>query len=215
MSALANGDVLKIRTLCRLDGQNGFNVSHWAVRSLAGVLQDTDVASQMGPIFSGFLTAWMPSTAGYNGVGVQIIRGSLLFPEVVDTVSHGFGLGGATQLSNQTAGLVRMFGALAGRRFRGYKYLAYPDKAYDDGAGGITAPGLAAAQAIGTVYATPYTIVNGLNNALIQCVLGKQYPYDPNQIVLSATPDGRWSQQKRRSLIRRVDTIPTGFWPTP
>jgi hypothetical protein len=205
---LAVNDVLRVRWVHQQGAQMAVNVRHYVVTSTTGTsATDADAASRFNTLTAALFKALMTVNSVYRGVGVQVIDPGPPFVEQTDITSAGGGTVVGDALPPQVAGLIKFTTAFAGRSGRGFMYPPFPGEA-DNGAGAIPAAG----------YVTNLT---ALKNAMIATVTVGVLPNTATltpilwngALAAARTVNGGvarafWSQQKRRSFLRKGDVFP-------
>lgn len=202
------GDVLRMRTVCLQGTQIAINVRHWLVSAVAGgSVSDLAIAQHMDALFAPAYKGVMTTSASYRGCGVQRISPPPVLLEQTSNTNAGAGTVLGEPLAPQTTGLIKVTTAHAGRSGRGFIYLPFPGETDNVGNGIPSAGYRILAEAVGTIWVTPVTVGAAGNTATLNPVLR-------NAKTGAVTPiTGRvfriyWSQQKRRSYLRRGDIAP-------
>lgn len=208
MAQLLLGDILKVRVGCWMTAQSAFNIRHFRVSAVTGTgATDTEVAADLATPLSGAYKAVMSIVAEYRGLGVQKVSPDPVTVEVINIAGQGFGTIAGDPLPPQIAGLVRIRTTLAGRRNRAFIYLPFPGEADNAGSGGPGAAYLAAAGAVATIWTTSRTVGVAGNTVTLTPIIkyGEGLGYAD---ISGYTVRSVWSQQKRRSFVRRGDARP-------
>ena len=202
-------DILSIRLVTwePTDSQLGINVLHGIVAALAGTITQGQIAAAIDTGVNGPYKAWMGAPATWRGVGVTKI---FPLPRVLEentSANNGAGTGGAKLCTQQTAGLNSYHTGLAGRRFRGRMYVAFPSDTFASNDGNITAGGVTALAAVATALAFGVTVTSGPNSATIVygCWGRVTHVFTPYGQVVS---NNKFATQRRRGQYGRTNLMP-------
>lgn len=202
-------DILAIRIVTwePTDSQLGINVWHGLVASVTGTITQTQIATAIDGAVAAPYKAWMGSPATYRGVGVTKI---FPLPRVLEESvngNNGAGTGGAKLCTQQTAGLNSYHTGLAGRRFRGRMYLAFPSDTFATNDGNITGGGVTAIGNIAAALAFGVTVTSGPNTANIAYGLWGRVTH-----VFTGwntvTSQNKFATQRRRGQYGRTNLMP-------
>lgn len=212
---ITNGMVVRARTVCydNESQQVSLNIVVYQVIGVVGPIFDTDIASALAAAHAPPYKAWMSSQSVYSGVGVQVYLPNL-FPEVISNGGTGVGVAGSTQLPTQVSGLIRfssadVFTGTTGNKYipRGRIYPGFPATLWGSAQGQMTAPGLAALNAIRLTYPLSRTVVVGVNS----CQLSLHLRITPMPFitpVASSVAFQKWATQRRRGDFGRTNPNP-------
>lgn len=201
------GDFFKIRFAHRLNTQTAFNIWHYSVFTLTGTgVTDLEIATAIDATWGTFVPPLLTSAASYVGCGVQYLGASPPRLEVISIAGAAGGSGAANPLPQQISGLVNLVTGIAGKNQRGRKYLPFPGT---DALSGTPDEGISAgyrgnlANLMGQML--PFIAVTGAGGtATLDCVLNTTYSASP-RVVTTFNINSHFSQQKRRSALRRPD----------
>lgn len=205
---LSVNDVLRVRFVCSQGSQMSINVRHYVTTSITGTsATDADAAARLNTLYALLFKQILTVDALYRGVGVQVIDPGPPFVEQADVSSAGGGTVVGDALPPQTAGLIKLTTAFAGRAGRGFLYAPFPSEG-DNGATGapsagyVTRLGQLKDQLLGTI-----TVGVLPNTAQIVPILWSGALASARTIT-GGVARPFWSQQKRRSYLRKGDVFP-------
>lgn len=204
------GDIMRIRAVTYANDQVAVNVRHFRVSAVTGT-QATPL--QIATAFDGALAPayknMMSVNANYRGVGCQKIFP--LPPALESTVvaNAGAGLVAGNLLSRQTAGIMTIKTASAGRKYRGRIYYPFPSVGSSDANGIPTNAYLALIGAIAIAWGLVgvNTTVAGVggNTTLVPIIWHRATnTYDD---VTSSASSQKWATQRRRGSFGRVNVL--------
>lgn len=213
MSAnLVIGDILRLRAVMQDASrlQTAFNVSHWQCTALTGAATtDTDALLGLQTPVAAKTKDVMSNKALYYGTDIQrVYPGTPTIP-VSDLGAQAVGNRAGDHLPPQVAGLVTLRTALAGRAYRGRKYIPFVSEDDSDINGHPTAAILILMQALASVYAS-VTVVNNAGatgTATLTPVIYNRAAHT-TQPITSYIARSSWATQRRRSDINRSDSPP-------
>jgi hypothetical protein len=133
---ITNNDILEWRTVCTLRDQTGFTVRHFRV-SAVGVPPPTlgDCAIMLNAVFAPLSKNLMSSNAAWRGVTVRRIWPLPPSPSSWDITLAGAGTQVGDAMASQTCGLISLYTAFAGRKYRGRFYQQFPSENNNDPTG--------------------------------------------------------------------------------
>jgi hypothetical protein len=207
-TTLSVGDILRFRVYSRFGEQNGINVFHLLVTSIAaGTIRDVDVANDLSTLLAPLYKVLMGTQATYRGVSVERINAVPSQP-YFNAADAGPGTATLDMMPPQTAGLINLRTPTAGRKGLGRKFIAFPAESQNDTDGTPTGGYVTNLTALANQLIGSKTVINpGGGNGSVAFALYNQTA--ASAIVLSqATARTKWSQVRRRSFIRRADQQP-------
>jgi len=205
---IVTGQILRVRVAAYFQTQAAFNVYHYQVGAVVGVVSDVDLAGYFGVLGGVWYPPCMVNGSEYRGAGVQVIGPGGVALEVYDNGSATAGTGGTQALPQQTAGLVNAVTALAGRNQRARKFVPFPPDAFNTTTTGQpTGAYRTLLTSIGSAFYTTNTFTSGGNSATLIPVVDTTYTVLP-RVISSFMASLYWSQQRRRSFLRRPDPLP-------
>ena len=212
----ASGDILKVRACCSLLGQYSYNVTYWICAVTAGIgATQQEIANLLDAAFNATYKAWLTNLAKWEGVGVQIHFPGIPPIESTCVTSVNNGTDGNLTPPPQICGLIKLPTATGGRRFRGRIFPAFPDLNHCDiNTGKLDAGGQALLSAIGALYVGALTMTGAAGTTVIVPGIWHRPGVVPNAAdntltpITDQIPRVAYSQQKRRSLLRKPDAGP-------
>lgn len=204
---LAVGDILEVRTVCRLSNQFGINVRHLKATTVPGAATDFNIvalalAATLAPLFK----AALASQAEFYGLGVRRLSPN---PSLETTTYQGAGPGSVIgdPMSSQTAGVISLKTGLPGRAFRGRMYIPYPAKVDSDSTGRPLLAYRNALSGIANKYVASSTWTNGGTTFTTVGVLWHKRTKTATNLSSDRVRED-WGTQRRRSQINRPDRAP-------
>lgn len=204
----AAGDIIEVSFCMRLNNQNGINVRHYRVQTIAGTgATDAQITAFFESTFKSTYLPCIANAAVWYGTKCQRI-----FPlpkSGISTTSGGVspGTGGASPLPTQVAGLISHTTALAGRSYRGRKYIPFPTTTQLTAAGDPTPAYITLLNSICVADVSTLTAGTTPNQTTFKPVI-----WSPRRQVATDLSNsfGRtgWGTQRRRGDIRRPDVVP-------
>jgi hypothetical protein len=205
------GECYRAIVNCKCQTQRSVNSIHLLVASTTGLgATDDELAAHLDLIWGVGVRAQISASAEYTGCSAQRIFPLPVTVASFNATNNGPGLGGASLLPKQTAGLISFATALAGRPFRGRFYMPFPSVADDTGSGDCSVPYVA-------------DLVSNKNN-FIQAILVGTLPdqaglipviwhrantkaglplKDTGTPITSGTAATGWATQRRRGFFGR------------
>jgi len=204
---LAISDTVRIVVYCRDENQEALNVSYGLITSItAGPISYQLAADTLSQYFADAYKPVLSVNARYQGLSLQRLLPLPQTDPFNSTVGAGVGTVTGDTLPSQTSGVISLRTGLAGRSFRGRKYIPFPGEASNDATGFPTA----AYKANLATLAGLYTGINGfivdtptafnLEATIFSLVNGAFYPVESNVIR------SQWGTQRRRSQINKGDS---------
>jgi len=201
-------DVLKIRCITNLEAQMGFNVLHYLVTSIVNAgLSLQELADELFPTLSDMWADVMADNAQFRAVGVQ--RLDPVTPPTIEFYSADApinGVAGEEATAPQVAGLIYRRALLSSRANRSYTYLPFPA---DDSISPWGRPSVAYtanAETIRDFLLQDVPVVAGANTTVLRPIIFHRATFSWS-FPVSAIVRPAFSQQKRRSFIRRSDVL--------
>jgi len=199
-------DILEIKTFCKQGSQVGINVLHYRVSSIGGTSRtDDQIATAVEALFAPLYKAWMPSTALWLGLRVQIIKGAVLPTHQEASLLSGVGARAADGIAPQVSGMIQKKTGLAGRANRGRVYCPFLAEDCQTATGQVEAAGIANMTSFAVVAFNPITVNSAGNQAILDPVLwhrGSQTHTAINGYTVLSV----FATQRRRSLVNRGDS---------
>lgn len=202
------GDIVEVTVAARMASQNGLNVRHYIVQTILGTgATDLQVATGFDTQYKAVYLPVLSSTSVWYGTKVQKIfpapKGAII--TIINNVTPGTAAGGP--LPSQVTGLMAQTTAIAGRSFRGRKYIPFPTQSFSTAAGDPTAAYLTLLNSIAVQDVTTVTYGTSPNQTTFRPVI-----WSPTRTVSTNISNsfGRpgWGTQRRRGDIRRPDVVP-------
>ena len=126
MAIILPNQTLEVTVATWWNAQAGLNILHYHVDSTAGGdLTAQDLATNLFNRFKPFFEGWLPQTAYFEGVRVQItqpVRLNASFSVGIPVT----GMNTSGIMSPQTCGLISTRAMLAGPKYRGRVYVPFP-----------------------------------------------------------------------------------------
>jgi hypothetical protein len=199
------GSVLELKAYTRLQSQNGINVLHYRVSALIGpAISDQAIVSVLDGAAAPLYQAWLPATARYSGLRLQIIAPLPVQAAVIATADAGAGSVASDALPAQTALVVTKRTVLAGRRNRGRAYLPFWPESMNDANGQPTAAAIGLATDWATFFLNPINVAVGPSTVTLTPVLFRKLTLTTVDLF-SAQVRVQWGTQRRRSQINKGD----------
>lgn len=205
MANLAANDILEVKFFCSNANQQGINVLHYRVASVAGGnFPDSTLVDAMSALAGPIYRAWLPAVCGYLGCRLQRI-----FPRpqpIAQTSTGGAGAGAqATDpLPAITAFLVTKRSESAGPGGRGRVFLPFWPEGLNDVNGEPEAAGAALANNFRLQFLVPITIVQAGVTIVLTPILWNRDTEAATVITNSVLRD-EWYHQDRRSDANKPD----------
>jgi hypothetical protein len=203
-------DIYLARMVCFNPGVNAqysINVrSYLCTATLGTGATDAQIAASIEGLVATQFKAAISSFCSWWGCSVQRYRPTL-GPTTPAIALRGVGLGSATPCPAQVAGLIKLQTALGGKRGRGRAFVPFPGVGSVSGSGQAIAAYTTSLVNLGTVLVAGFTSGVGGNTNTFQPVLVNRLTFATN-LILSASPSFPFSQQRRRSQLRRPDVAP-------
>lgn len=200
------GQLLELTTYCRMSDQNSLNVGHFYVTAKTGTVTDTALVSAWSQMFADELKPLMAPDASYKGLKLQVMKPTK-FDYQTSTTGNGVGTRGTECIPSQVAALIRLRTGLGGRKYRGRKFIAFPDETANTASGDPTVDYRGELTGIADLWGTTYAInLGGGNTVTVQPVLFHRadgsYTY-----IGSYEIQAKWATQRRRSEINQNDAL--------
>jgi len=220
-TVLADGMILRIRAVCydSFDVQLGESVTHWQVQSHTGNPDNTDVAAAFAGSLAAPYKAWLGTNVTFRGVGVTIIKPTLV-PEIFNVAFAGAGVSGGVAQPPQVSGLIRhqsenYYVGPSGktRRAQGRLYVPFPGVSWVGNPDPMSAGGLAALNAIAAAWGTSKSCPG--HGGAAQLILGTYVTLGPGptlvkdfQPSVTIFASNLWATQRRRGEYGRTNVDP-------
>lgn len=203
------GDFYRVTHVCQQAEQIGLMVSHWRVGSLVVPgPTDEEVAKTMDTLFGATIKALVSTQTTYRGTLAQKVFPLPVLARAQSTLIPGPGTAVGNTLPRQTAGLIWLSTAIAGRAGRGRKYAPFPAAGDDQADGTPTADYRIRLLTLATLFGEPQTIVGVLGNAnVVPCIWHRANPALSPLITTSGIRTV-WATQRRRGSFGRPNTSP-------
>ena len=202
-----NGNFYQVRVLAVLAPQIALNVFHYDVTATTGTgATEAQIALAFDNLLAAAYKAVMANPATYRGVGTKKVYPTQGL-ESISIANVGVGTGGANTLPFQTAALLHIQTALAGRKGRGRAYLPFPPVAGATAGGEMAAGYVALCDAVGTALKTGVTAGGGGNtNTFTLGVYHRQT--SAMDLWTSVACMAKWATQRRRGDYGRPNVAP-------
>ena len=205
---MALNDIVQARIVTTLGNQTAFCIRHYKSTVYAGTA-DTRQALATA-IDAALFTAWkfiLSNEATYRGVGVKRI---LPLPATIESftiVNAGIGAAASTALPKQTAGVISLRTAFAGRAFRGRSYFPFPSE-IDNLANGLPGPSLVTSlNTIGTILIASRAVTNGATSETWTPVVYHRN-LGTTDVLVAAIGRSIWGTQRRRGDFGQQNVSP-------
>lgn len=206
---LAADEVMRFRIFSTMETQVAVNIRHYLVTATTGTgVTDLDTTAFMDQRLAPLMKSLMTAQAQYRGVGGQVIFPT---PPFVEQFSQGFtgagSIAGDAQ-APQVCGLIKFTTAFGGRAGRGFIYPPFPAETDCDLTGVTTLGYRTALTALKDSLIVPVTIGAAGNTATLVPILWSG-SLATARLINGGVIRNYWSQQKRRSFLRKGDVLPT------
>jgi len=204
---MAVGDFFKVRVGVGLNAQVGYNIWHFVVVSeTLGGVTDTEVANQIQTDYNNLFVPMLTNAGLILAGGAQYLGPLAARLEQFSTGAQASGSAGANPLPQQVAGLAILQTGGVGRSKRGFKYMPFPDEADNVGSPDESiSAGYLVNFSLFLGNFIPSWVVTGVGGtATMNPVLDKTDQVTYRKITTWKI-NPHWSQQKRRSQLRRPD----------
>jgi len=218
-TALALGDIVRVRTYCLFDLQAQLSVNNldYIVGAVGGTpATDQDVADQIDAAVAAPYKDLMTGAATYKGVQASILNVTPPYLTRINPVtsnSHA-GVGTATgqPFPGQVSGIISVQTMRGGRAGRGRTYVGFPGIVHDTGAGNPTNAYVALLVALADQICVGLGIsIGGRTATLVRVLLHTKNKFDivfPPDGVTSFTARAKWATQRRRGDFGRINVSP-------
>jgi hypothetical protein len=204
------GDIWRVIAVCESPVQNGLNISHWATTFNSSTMTPGAFFDDMDNTLRTLYANWLPDRCRYIGLIYQRIWPTPVLDRANTSHAPVTGTVEEDMLPSQCCGAISLRTGLAGRKFRGRKYIPFPARTMDVGAGTPTVAALALLAPLGTHYSTPWTVVGGGGVMTMAPVLW--HPTDHTYSILSSfTLPNEFTTQRRRGLASKADALIPAF----
>lgn len=210
----AIGDLLQFRVCCYTPSQIALNIVHYKVVAVTGVGLNLDEFAVWADLaWKAGYKALMGSPSKWRGVGVQNLMPART-REYSSIAGDGVGTAGTTMAPTQTSWLIRLRGALAGRKGVGHVYPGFPGGTFLNAAGEQTAPGLAAITNVAANFGPQLIAEAGVNTSTLDMQIRNAdtdipVPKTPTSTpVYQLYPAPLWATQRRRGDFGKQNLPP-------
>lgn len=192
------GDILQVRIETTVGVQSSENIRHYRVSSVtAPEATHLQIAVALNTIINPLYKAILSSSATYRGVAVRRVSPLPLTSEAMDAFGSGTGSVTGDLLPKQTCGVITLRTALAGRRYRGRFYAAFPGEIDNTAASVPGATYLTNLAALAAALIAQRTVTNGAGNSVLDPVIfHRRVPGYDN--ITSQVTRAIWGTQRRR-----------------
>lgn len=205
---IVTGAVVRCRAVCSQGSQVAVNVRYFEVTGHTGIGgTDADLAAILATNLAPLYKAMMCSTATFRGVGAQIVIPAPTKVEQVSINGQGPGTVVGEPLPPQICGLVRYRSDIAGPAGRAFIYVPFPGENDSSLNGSPTAAYQAAGDLLGQEWNEVRTVGAGADTSAVRAIIYNVKTF-AKTIMSSPKTKVYWSQQKRRSYLRKGDAIP-------
>ena len=206
---MAIGDINQVRIVCRLMEQVSFNIRHYVVSAVTGTeATPTQKAFSIASALNNFYKDLLAVPAEFRGVGVQKIFPDPIGVEGSNIDFVGPGLAGPEANPTQTAGLIRLLGAIGGRRGRGRAYIPFPAEVDNDATAVPTTNYVQRLQLLADRLAADVVVGAVPNTTTLSPVVVSRVGGMTFTSVTGATASVFWATQRRRTRGRSTDVTP-------
>jgi len=206
---IAVDDYLHVTYASRQISQNGLNVIWFKVfEKGVGVISDADMAIAIEAAATPLYKALLNENAFFYGVRVQLHKanGNVYIPQTVVSTAGG-GVVEGEPLPYQSALLVSLKTARAGRRYRGRKYLPFLSTSDMDSSGLWTGATKIVAGALAAQCFGRQTFTIGGSIVKIDPFIASVPIVDPETVTSLVLRDAP-AQMRTRSQLRHGDALP-------
>lgn len=195
---MAVGDILQSRIETSFGTQSSQNIRHWRVSAeVAPAATHAQIAANLDTSIAPLYKAVLSTSATYRGVAVRRIFPLPPTIEAIANANLGAGTIAGDPLPKQTAGVVTFRTALAGRKFRGRFYAAFPAES-DNNASTLPSNAYVAGLALlGGVFTLSRTIPNGAGSTTIDPVIWHRRT-STFDVITNIVARTIWGTQRRR-----------------
>lgn len=208
MSLIAEGDILEVKIYVNFPGriQIGINVRYFKAQTQIGLPTTNQAAINLATDYSAAYLPCLPAAAFFWGVGVR----NLGVPNdafVYDSTGQGAGSITSDPLPLQTAGIITLRTALAGRANRGRVFVAFPPETGNSSTGIPSGTYLTALGVLATQFGSVTGCNDGAGNscALVPVIKHANGTVEDITATLART---KWGRQGRRGDYGRMNVPP-------
>ena len=204
--ALAVNDIVMVTAWCQQGSQASLNVGKFRVSAIAGSPTLDILANAIKANWSPAYTAWMPTSATFEGVKVRRLAPTAT-PEVLSTGAPDAGTSAGDPLPAQISGLITLRTNLPGPKWRGRKYVGFGTEDNTTTAFAVNGAGVALLDTIATKWGVVQTYGVG-NTATLMPIIADRLLPNTNEPVSSYLVRSSLVTQKRRAVLSRPNTSP-------
>ncbi len=147
-TVVVQGDIIRVVTYTRLDGQQGLNVRHLRCQSTGGPdVTHGDLADSLDSILAPLYKAYLPNDVTYEGVGVREVNQAPTI-ETLSFARQGPGDVAGNPLPKNAAPVISLYALIPGPGGRGRMFLPFMADQFQDVTGQVNAAGKALMDAI-------------------------------------------------------------------
>lgn len=203
--ALALGEIYMARLYCQAGVQAGINVRHYKIVAIGNPANEVDdLAVVLDNALAGLYKNLLSVNASWIGVNIQRVYPLPPTVAVGANANAGPGLVVGDILPGQTAGLISLRTAFAGRSFRGRAYIPFPSESDSQPSGVPSAAYMTSLAAIADILVQDQEFGDPANPATARPVIWSRKDTVPNDITGAVTRNG-WATQRRRGFFGRAN----------
>lgn len=208
MTTLAVSDIIRVRLACYTPTQAAFNVIHYRVTAVGGVVPTiAGAAERLAIIGASVYPAIMSAGARYRGASAQKIFPLPVSRSYAYTAADTPGLVAGDILPGQVAGIISTLTDFGGPKYRGRIYLPFPSEASNEATGNPDAAYGVNSFALAVALFQQIIVGTNPNTATLQPVLWHRGLNTYTNIVDAFNRD-KWATQRRRGDYGRTNPIP-------
>jgi len=200
---MAVGDIVQATIRCQAGVQAGLNVRHYrSTATVGGSVPLTFLADQLYVVFNILYAALLSDQANFLGVTVQKIFPLPAMMPIPSSQAATVGLLTGDLLPRQTAGLITLRTAFAGRKFRGRAYIPFPAESVNEVDSSPTAAYVANLSTLAQNLLQPQQIADGPNTETFLPVIWHRATSTSDFLTMAQVHDA-WATQRRRGSFGR------------
>lgn len=199
--------VLEVTIGTWITNQQGLMVRHYENSAYTGEGSTLGaIATRLSTLLAPLVKPLLAVGATYRGIRVRRIDPLPPSPPAYELADQGPGTVAGDLMSPQTAGLITIGTAFAGRAYRGRAYIPFPSET-DNDATGIPIPGYRTRADALALQLRTTVVVGTVDSVTLIPVLWHRKTRTTTDITSSSTRPG-WATQRRRGFFGRQNPIP-------
>lgn len=204
---LVLNDILEVKFYNADGKQQAINTLHWLVTALAGTSRtDEQVATALGTVAAPLYKAYMPATAEYLGVRVQVIGRSPKPIAQISLAGAGQGTDATDPMPSFVSGLITKRTDFAGPSGRGRVFLPFWPEDLNNADGEPSAAAVVLMDNWGGALLGQQVVAGGGNSVTLSPVLHNRTTLS-NTVITDYLIREEWYYQVRRSNAKRPDVF--------